>query len=556
MDSSESSQRPSDPYSLLGSRSPEQPLIGQAPPGQPQPPQRVPSGITGLDTILHGGFFRGSIYLVVGQPGTGKTILSNQVAFGHVASGGRVVFVSVLTETDSRLFRHLSSLSFFTQEPISNALLYISGYGVVKTEGLKGLLTLLQQVVRDNSASMLIIDGVLHAEALAPSELDFKEFIHKLQVFTELTACTVLLLSSQGSNENSADQVTAHTTVDGVIQLSRTRVGMRLVRELEVLKFRGGGFMEGGHVLEITGDGIEVYPRTEVLLALSQGAHNEGTASRQRLAFGVEKLDEMLGGGLLANSATMLFGPPGSGKTLLGLHFLAEGARQQEAGLYFGLNEAPPALVDAADQIGLDFGSLVENGKIGVLWQPTLEGTLEVFATQVLKAVRERGVKRLFIDGLDALSDNSLYNERIGTFLAALTNELRSLGVSTLLSVELSDLFGPSVDIRIKGISAIVDNVIFLRYVELSSQLYRIISILKTRRTGHDSSIREFKINDEGIEVADTFESAEAILTGVARPVPALSAFIEEVRSSAAAASQAPATVVPPTEQDHSINKP
>src|SRR5687767_3069509 len=106
-----------------GSQGPPQPI-----PEQYQPPPRVQRGIAGLDTILHGGFLRGSIYLIVGQPGTGKTILSNQVVFNHVASGGKAVFVSVLSETHSRLFGHLSPLSFFDQEPIGNSLLYISGY--------------------------------------------------------------------------------------------------------------------------------------------------------------------------------------------------------------------------------------------------------------------------------------------------------------------------------------------------------------------------------------------------------------------------------------------
>src|SRR5215210_5236280 len=149
---------------------------GQMVPEQSQLLQRVPSGISGLDTILHGGFLRGSIYLIVGQPGTGKTILSNQVAFNHVASGGNVVFVSLLSETHSRMFVQLSSLSFFNDEPIGTNLLYLSGYGVAQKEGLKGLFTLLQGAIRDNNATMLMIDGVLNAEALAPSELAFKEF--------------------------------------------------------------------------------------------------------------------------------------------------------------------------------------------------------------------------------------------------------------------------------------------------------------------------------------------------------------------------------------------
>src|SRR5690349_3252655 len=117
------------------------------PPAPPQAvsqaSQRVPSGVGGLDTILRGGFLRGGIYIILGQPGTGKTILSNQIAFNHVSSGHRAVFVSILSETHDHMFAHLSSLSFFNWEPIgNNRLYYISGHGVAQKEGLKGLLPL------------------------------------------------------------------------------------------------------------------------------------------------------------------------------------------------------------------------------------------------------------------------------------------------------------------------------------------------------------------------------------------------------------------------------
>jgi len=489
-----------------------------SPGDQPQPIPRVQSGIPGLDTVLHGGFLRGSVYLIDGQPGTGKTVLSNQVAFNHVASGGKVVYVTVLTETHSRLFGHLSSLSFFRPEAIGSSLLYISGYGVAKTQGLKGLLTLLQGAIRDNHATLLVIDGVLHAEALAQSELVFKEFIHQLQIYAELTNCTVLLLSSPGEARRNTNHVAAQTIVDGWIRLSRIRAGMRSARELEVLKFRGSAFMEGGHFMQITHRGVEVYPRAEGLLGSSVGPTEEVTITRQRMAFGVERLDEMLGGGLLSSSATMLLGPSGSGKTLLGLHFLADGARQQQSGLYFGLNEPLHVMMDAGDQIGLGFSSLVEEGKIHMLWHPALETPLDLLAEQLLNAVREHRVKRLFVDGTDVFSDHSIHTGRLGPFFRALINELHGLGVTTLLSVELSNLFGPSVDIGLEGASAVVENIIFLRYAELRSQLYRLISILKIRRSGYDPAIREFRITHKGIEVADTFESAEAILTGLARP--------------------------------------
>ncbi|MEO8285005.1 MAG: ATPase domain-containing protein [Chloroflexota bacterium] len=496
----------------------------------------MPTGIRGLDTILHGGFFSSGIYLIAGEPGSGKTILSNQIAFNHVASGGRVVFTSLLSETHARMFAQLSSLSFFDEGPIGGALYYISGYGVLQKDGLKGLLSLLQSAIQDHQATLLVIDGIMHAEPFASSGPTIKEFVHSLHQYAEASGCTILLLSSRGSGTGSgtgngnkaveSDRVSLETTVDGVIELCRERVGMQSVLELEVQKFRGSAHRRGAHTMEITGNGIEVYPRTELLLSSSASSASSvqairtGPASRERLPFGIERLDEMLLGGLLHGSTTVLLGPPGSGKTLLGLHFLAEGARRDEPGLYFGLNEPPPLVIDAADEIGLDFTGFVSEGRIEIFWQPALEASLDLLAQDVLATVRERGVKRLFIDGLDAFSDVSAYSERLALFLTALTYQLRALGVTTLTSVELEHLFGPTVEIPIKGVFAIVENIIFLRYVELRAQLYRFISVLKARRSKHDLAIREFTIGEAGIEVSDALASAEAILTGLARPLP------------------------------------
>ncbi|HST06193.1 MAG TPA: ATPase domain-containing protein [Chloroflexia bacterium] len=487
----------------------------------------MPSGIEGLDTILNGGFMRGGIYFILGRPGSGKTILSNQIAFRHIASGGRAVFVSLLSETHTRMFAHLSSLSFFDPEPIGDALYFVSGYGTAQKEGLKGLLALVQRAVRDNKATLLIIDGALNAEAFARSELAFKEFIHKLQTYADANGCTTLLLSSADNSIDNGDTVTAapnvtvegQTTVDGLVRLSNRLVGLRSVRELQVQKFRGSSFLEGTHALEITDDGVKVYPRLEATVVRQPDVHSSVKADRTRLAFGIGKLDEMLHGGMLSGSSTLLLGPPGSGKTLLGLAFLAEGARAKQQGLYFGLNEPPAFTIDAGDQIGLGLSGLVEQGLIQMLWKPDVEGSLDVLAHSLLRAVQKHQVQRLVIDGLDAFNDMNIHVERRPLFFTALMRELRVLGVTTISTIELDSFFGPAVEIPIEGISAMADNILFLRAVELRSGLQRVISVLKTRRSGHDGAIREFKISDQGLEMADKIVGAEAILTGVARPL-------------------------------------
>jgi circadian clock protein KaiC len=170
--------------------------------------------------------------------------------------------------------------------------------------------------------------------------------------------------------------------------------------------------------------------------------------------------------------------------------------------------------------MGLDFGAQVERGAIEVAWQSPIELNLDALAEQILAAVRRRRAGRLFIDGLSAFVQGTVYPDRIARYFTALTNELRAQGVTTVFAMETRGLFTREIELPIAGVSAIVHNIVFVRYVELRSQLYRLLSILKMRESGYDNTIREFTISPDGLAVAATFESAEAILSGIARPLP------------------------------------
>ena len=479
---------------------------------EPKEIERLPSGIAGLDTILHGGFLRGGIYVIMGQPGAGKTILGNQICFNHVAAGGRAVYMTLLAETHARMLAHLRSQAFFTTEPIAKVLHYFSGYHELEQGGLDGLLNLLRQIIREHRATLLVLDGLSAARTAAASEAALKHFIQELHVFGEASGCTTFLLTPIDNRDAYHPE---YTMVDGLVELIDHMVGVRAVRELLVPKFRGSAYLRGRHFFEITDAGIVVYPRTEALLALPSASRS---TERQRMGFGIPSLDEMLRGGLLSDSTTMVLGPSGSGKTLLGLHFLAAGAQQGQHGLFFGFYEAPSRLVERAKHVGLDLEGFVARGLVDIIWQPPLEHILDALAEHLLAAVRRRQVRRLCIDGFNAFLETSVYPERTNRFFSALLNELRALNVTTIFTYETSELFGPIVKVPTAGVSELVDNIIFMRYVELRSQLYRLISMMEMRESDHDTAIREFKITARGIDVAATFESAEAILTGIAHP--------------------------------------
>ena len=211
---------------------------------------RVPSGLPGLDIITRGGFFRGGIYLFLAAPGSGKTILANQICFAHVAAGGRALYVTLLTESHARLLSSLEDMSFFDDSRIGDGLLYFTAYPALDKDRLKGLLTLIRKTVRDHKPTLLVIDGFISAGG--EGELETKKFIHALQAFVELVGCTTLMLTG---GRRDADEYALRTMVDGLLELRQDALGMEKARSLEVSKFRGGPALMGRHLFTISDAG-------------------------------------------------------------------------------------------------------------------------------------------------------------------------------------------------------------------------------------------------------------------------------------------------------------
>ena len=478
----------------------------------PGPLERVESGIPRLDDILKGGILRGGAYTILGPPGSGKTILGNQFCFNHVAlTAGRCVYMTLLVESFAKMFRHLSSLEFFNPALIPERINYISGYQALRAEGLEGLLALIRDAVKTQHATLFVIDGMESLRQFAAGEQAVKEFVHEMQSFTAMIGCTTLMMSFK----DPSYAYTENAVVDGIIELSDQLIGPRAVRELTVHKFRGGEYLRGKHEVEIDARGIVIHPRTEIQFDKPPGQARE---QRVRMAFGVAELDRMLWGGLPSGSTNALLGAPGAGKTMLGLSFLVEGARRGQKGNYFGFYEPPPRLIEKAGQVGIPLEQYVNEGLIEVTWQPPLEHMLDSLSEQLMEKINaDVGPRRrLFIDGIEGFRAASVYPDRMPRFLSAFFNQLRSMGVTALVAEELP-LFQAEIDMPNPELASVVETVILLRYVELRSQLHRLLSILKMRESRYDTSIREFKITDDGIVVAASFESAEAILTGHGR---------------------------------------
>ena len=328
---------------------------------------------------------------------------------------------------------------------------------------------------------------------MAESELETKKFIHELQAFVELVGCTTLLLTGESRND---EQYALRTMVDGLIELRCEVRGMEAARSIELTKFRGSRTLLGRHLMEISDDGVCIYPRTEALHGTSLGRGPSG--ARKSASLGIPGLDAILDGGLRPGSVSMVVGPPGSGKTLLGLTLLSAGAKVGEAGLYFGFSESPADLTRRATAIGLDLATPSASGLVEVMCQSPLSAIADALSEKLFAAVTERGVKRLFIDGLGGFRETLVYPERTTRFFTALCNELRARGVVTMLSDGLRSLAELDVDGNLVGL---LDNIVSLSPIEGAASLRQLIAVTKVRDGGGDRSARELSIGARGFVV-------------------------------------------------------
>jgi circadian clock protein KaiC len=457
------------------------------------------TGVPGLDTVLRGGLPRGSVHIIEGPPGAGKTILANQIAFHVAGQGRRAAYLTLLAESHARLLGHLRCLKFFRAELVGHGVDYASGFKTLETEGLSGLLRLVREMLTQQPTAVLVVDGLLTALDAQARERDYRKFLHELQTLAGMTDCTVLLLAGQDRRMNSAAE---HTMVDGILEIADDLTRLHSLRHLRVRKLRGSDPVLGQHTLTITPQGIAIRPRIEAeLLRLPEDAPLR--PSTERSAFGIDELDRMLHGGLPNRSTTMLLGPSGAGKTLLGLQFLAQGAEQGELGIYFGFYERPPTLLLKGERLHLPLQAAQQRGLLELLWEPFGEASIDSLAERLLRTVREQRPRRLFLDGLQGFQQAVDVPERLGSVFSTLAEQLELLEVTTLYSVEAEQLLGPSVRSPIRGASAITHNILLLRQAERDTELRRVISILKMRDTGYDLHSRELLITDAGIQIGD-----------------------------------------------------
>ncbi|RAU39899.1 serine/threonine protein kinase [Pseudomonas sp. RIT412] len=455
--------------------------------------QRLQSGIPGLDELLKGGFVAGSSYIIQGRPGSGKTILANQIGFNHARSGGRVLFATLLAEPHERLFQFLSTLSFFDRDRIGDQIQFVSAFDTMENDGLEEVVKLLRREIFRQKSTVMILDGLLNARSKADSSLNTKRFISELQGHAAFAGCTVFFLTSSQLDDGSPE----HTMVDGVLELGEELVGSRSIRRIKMRKTRGSGAIPGAHECEITDDGLVVYPRLESTITYSAMRDSDRFTL---IPSGLPSLDPLIGGGLTTSSVTLLVGPSGSGKTCFGLSFLGQ-STPQEPGLHFGFYESPQRVRLKAAALGLDFPAMEQSGALTLMWKSITTELIDKVALELLRTVEEKSIKRVFLDSLGGMGRAAADKSRVLDLYTALMSELRARNVTVLASWEVRSLLGGEIDAPAPDLSGIVDNLLLLRFVQEPAELKRQLSILKIRDNPYDPALLEVVIGNQGLDV-------------------------------------------------------
>lgn len=460
-----------------------------------------------LDLILGGGLPHNSMTIIAGPPGAGKTIVAEQIAFAAAKQGMQIIYFTNMSEPHTKLLQHMREFSFFDESVLGSQIQVYNINTRTRQQGLATTLQFIVEVARSDKANLIIVDSFRGLKQVLEASMRDRGEIFDMSAQLALLNCGIILIGEYTLGEIQTEP--EFSISDNIIQLRNTIRNFQERRTMFVSKMRGVGYLSGEHSFRITSGGVQVFPRQESL-SHAPAYH----ATDERIGSGLEQLDAMMFGGLIRSSSSLLVGSAGTGKTVLSLHFLSAGAHQGEAGLMVTFQENPDQLRLRAAQFHLERG-FEANGLIHILFLSPVELNLDEAAYQIRQVIEQHSIRRVVIDSVAELESAVGDIERFDDFLASLIGFFRARTITTMTTRELTQLFGSELSIASPGLSYIVDNIILLRYIELNGQVRRALSVLKTRGSDHDKSLREFVISEGQVLIGDRLEQFSGIMTGM-----------------------------------------
>jgi len=462
--------------------------------------ERIETGVPELDIVLDGGFPLGSLVVFAGGPGTGKTILAQQICFAAATPEHKAIYYTTLAEPHDKLVRYLRGFEFFDEAVLEERVEFINLGDLLLEEGSPGgdpLGPVITEIVRacfERKPCVVVIDSAKAIRDFADAQT-LRKLLYELTGKVAHSNTVVLFLGEYADEE--IDSSPEFSLADGIVQFAYEAREPIDRRWLRVRKLRGTRHLAGKHSFQIGEPGITVYPRLETVAIAPRDEPSGG----ERISSGIARLDELLGGGIQGGEATAILGPSGSGKTIACLHFVVQGLEQGERCLYVSFQETPSQLEEKAASFGWDLASAREEGQLAIHHVSPGELDLDTIGAAVRAQLAQGSLRRVAIDSLGELVFASREVARFPAFARALTGSIRAGGASSLITSETSSL-GPTAE-PLAHLSFLFHNVILLRYIEIESEIRRAISVLKMRDSDHAAGLWEFQVGKHGLVIAD-----------------------------------------------------
>jgi circadian clock protein KaiC len=473
---------------------------------------RLSTGIEGLDDILEGGFPASRMYLIEGEPGTGKTTLAMQFLMEGARKGEPGLYIT-LSETKEELEAvadshgwDIEGFGIYEVVPPGDSLKPEAQYTIFHPaeielgETTNAILNEFERV----RPRRLIIDSLSEMRLLAREPLRFRRQILALKQYLAGREATVLLLDDKVMK----DDLQIDSIVHGVISLEHLAVEYGAERRrLLVTKLRGSHFRGGYHDFNIITGGLRVFPR---LVAAEHHPDFETGA----ISSGIPALDRLLGGGLDRGTSTLILGPAGSGKSTLATQYAAAAAARGERAAAFIFDELRETFIGRAAGIGTDIKKFLKKSLITIQQVDPAELSPGEFAHAVRRAVAVDGARVVLIDSLNGYL-NAMPEERFLTVqMHELLTYLNQQGVVTVLVMAQHGFLGSPIVTPV-DVSYLADNVMLLRYFEAHGKIRRALSVVKKRTGQHELTIRELELRPHGIVVGEPLSAFRGVLTGV-----------------------------------------
>lgn len=486
--------------------------VGTSKPEAPPEVLRARTGVEGLDDILGGGLPTNHLYLLDGEPGTGKTTLAMQFLLEGVAKGERGLYVT-LSESAEEL-RSVAQSHGWNLEGIDIFELAKDG-----DRGIEGDYTIfhpaeveLQQTVdevlkavEEHNPKRVAFDSLSEMRLLAREPLRFRRQILALKQFFQGRDCTVILLDDKTAPEGDLQ---LHSLAHGVVVLEHVALEYGSERRrLQITKVRGIRFRGGFHDFRIVTGGVEVYPRV-------RQDQPKLDVSGVSVLSGSEPLDALLGGGITCGTSTLITGAAGTGKSVLCTQFARSEIKRGKRVLFYLFDERLATFKLRSSALGMEMDEAQQSGQLKMTQVEPTELSPGEFAAQVVDAVENDKCSLVIIDSINGYMQSMPEERLLAIQIHELLSYLSNNGVTCIMTLVQHGIFGNPVDEAVE-VSYLADTVILMRYFEVSGTVRQAISVVKKRSGNHERTIRECKIQKGGLFVGEPLRDFQGVLTGV-----------------------------------------